>query len=119
MSDPQPFPYNSNGKSSAEDVVIVYDDGPGDHTIRPMRPEILRGWPRPQFPRSEARAGSRAGPAPRSEEDPMIPTPVALGLTLCDYVLVEQGTKKVSYIRSFRRLRASGFPVVMSPFFVC
>jgi hypothetical protein len=31
----------------------------------------------------------------------MIPTPVALGLTLCDYVIVEEGTKKESLIGTF------------------
>jgi len=39
-------------KVIAEDqyVTILYDDGPGDTTVRPMSDEIPREWPRPQLP---------------------------------------------------------------------
>ena len=29
------------------DSIIVYDDGPGDTTVRPTRPDLLGDWPRP------------------------------------------------------------------------
>ncbi len=48
----------------------------------------------------------------------MIPTPTAIGLTLCDSVIVEAGTEKVSLIGTFRRLAVPKFPVVLSPFVV-
>jgi hypothetical protein len=46
----------------------------------------------------------------------MIPTPIAVGLTLCDYVSIEEGTRKVHFLGSFRRSAVSGFPAVLSPF---
>src|SRR5947199_10311108 len=49
----------------------------------------------------------------------MAPAPAAIGLTLCDYVIVEQGTNKISIIGSFTRLRLSPFPAIASPFSVC
>jgi hypothetical protein len=49
----------------------------------------------------------------------MIPTPTAVGLILCDYFLVEDGTNKVSFIGCFRDLTVETFPAVLPPFFVC
>ncbi len=48
----------------------------------------------------------------------MIPCPVTLGLTLCDYVIIEERTKKASLIGSFTGLAASQFPVTAQPFSV-
>jgi hypothetical protein len=48
----------------------------------------------------------------------MILTPVPVGLILCDYVLVEEGSKKVSIIGSFRDVNVERFPAVLPPFFV-
>ena len=48
----------------------------------------------------------------------MASRPVALGLTLCDYVIVEERTKKVSFIGTFTRLSASRFPALAPPFSV-
>jgi hypothetical protein len=48
----------------------------------------------------------------------MILTPTPVGLTLCDHVLVEQGTKKVSLIGSFWEVGVERFPAVLPPFFV-
>jgi hypothetical protein len=48
----------------------------------------------------------------------MVPQPIALGLTLCDYVIVEEGTKKVSLIGGFSGIRAAEFPFVPLPFCV-
>ena len=48
----------------------------------------------------------------------MVPTPIALGLTLCDYVIIEETTKKASLIGSFTGLAASQFPVIAQPFCV-
>jgi hypothetical protein len=44
--------------------------------------------------------------------------PVALGLTLCDYVIVEEKTKKVPLIGTFTRISATEFPVIPQPFSV-
>jgi hypothetical protein len=43
--------------------------------------------------------------------------PVVLGLTLCDYVIEEARTKKISLIGSFSGLRGPGFPL-LHPFSV-
>jgi hypothetical protein len=48
----------------------------------------------------------------------MVPTPVALGLALCDYVIVEERTKKVSLIGTFAGIRVNEFPATPSPFSV-
>jgi hypothetical protein len=48
----------------------------------------------------------------------VIPRPVAIGLTLCDTVIVEEKTKKVSLIGSFSGIAADSFPVVAQPFSV-
>jgi hypothetical protein len=54
----------------------------------------------------------------RFVEERMIPTPTAIGLTLCDSVIVEAKTEKVSLVGTFHRLGAPAFPVVLSPFVV-
>ena len=48
----------------------------------------------------------------------MVPTPVALGLVLCDVVIVEEKTKKVSLIGTFARIKANEFPATPLPFSV-
>src|SRR5436190_23692934 len=48
----------------------------------------------------------------------MVPTPTAIGLTLCDYVIVEERTKKVSVIGSFTGLKVAGLPAAPQPFSV-
>jgi hypothetical protein len=48
----------------------------------------------------------------------MVPPPVALALILCDQVIVEEGTKKVSLIGAFRNLQSRVFPFVPLPFCV-
>src|SRR5262245_13229011 len=48
----------------------------------------------------------------------MVPRPVALGMTLCDYVIVEERTKKVSLIGSFTGLAVAAFPALVAPFSV-
>ena len=41
----------------------------------------------------------------------MIPPPVAVSLTLCNHVMVEEGgTRRVSLIGGFSRLRVTSFP---------
>src|SRR5260370_42492605 len=44
--------------------------------------------------------------------------PVALGLSLCDYVILEERTKKVSLIGTFTGLSADRFPALILPFSV-
>jgi hypothetical protein len=41
----------------------------------------------------------------------MVPPPTVIGLMLCDYVIVEEGTKKASLIGAFSSIRATRFPV--------
>jgi len=48
----------------------------------------------------------------------MVPRPLVLGLTLCDYALVEEGTKKVSLIGAFSGIRAASFPFFRPSFCV-
>src|SRR2546427_5911737 len=48
----------------------------------------------------------------------MEPRPIVLGLTLCDYVLVEERTKKVSLIGTFTGLGVADFPAQALPFSV-
>jgi len=52
------------------------------------------------------------------QEMVMVPTPVAVGLTLCDYVLIEDGTKRASLIGGLTRMEAGSFPYLAPPFFV-
>jgi hypothetical protein len=47
----------------------------------------------------------------------MISQPVPLGLTLCDYVIVAEKSRKVSLIGMLTKLRAKRFPFVAPPFF--
>ena len=48
----------------------------------------------------------------------MVPRPNVLGLTLCDYVIVEERTRKVSLIGTFTGIAANRFPVIAQPFSV-
>jgi hypothetical protein len=48
----------------------------------------------------------------------MVPSPLALALTLCDQVIVEEGTRKVSVIGSFRELHSRSCPFTPAPFSV-
>ncbi len=47
----------------------------------------------------------------------MIPPPVPLGLTLCESLMVEEKSRKVSLIRILARLTADHFPYTPPPFF--
>ena len=56
MSTEKPNPGDKgHSKSSNPDdlVVIIIDDGPGDRTVRPARPEVLRDRPPPKPPQQE------------------------------------------------------------------
>lgn len=46
-----------------------------------------------------------------------MPTPVALGITLCDTLLIEEGTRKVALIGCFSALTARQFPTGPRTFF--
>src|SRR5947209_5375548 len=48
----------------------------------------------------------------------MVPCPRAQGLTLCDYVMREEGTGKMSLVGMFTRMRTTGFPSTPRPFCV-
>jgi hypothetical protein len=48
----------------------------------------------------------------------MIPPPIPIGLTVCDYVIVEEGTGKVSLIGSYSDIGVPHFPAVAPPFCV-
>jgi hypothetical protein len=49
----------------------------------------------------------------------MVPTPIALGLTLCEKVIVEEATRNITLVNCFSRLRAAAFPFQPVPFSVC
>jgi hypothetical protein len=54
MTNSQPDPVKNNEPDNdRSNIDIVYDDGPGDTTVRPRGPEIPRDWPRPQLPMKE------------------------------------------------------------------
>jgi hypothetical protein len=44
--------------------------------------------------------------------------PVAVGLVLCDQVIVEERTRKASLIGTFAGIRATSFPALADPFSV-
>ncbi len=48
----------------------------------------------------------------------MHPKPIVVGLSLCDHVIVEERTKKVSLIGTFTGLGAPEFPAHVPPFSV-
>ena len=48
----------------------------------------------------------------------MVPRPIALNLTVCDYVIIEEGTRKVSLVGVFSGIRALTFPFFRPPFCV-
>lgn len=48
----------------------------------------------------------------------MTPTPTTIGMHLCDYILVEEGTRKFSLIGCFTAVRSAVFPTDAKPFFI-
>jgi hypothetical protein len=48
----------------------------------------------------------------------MVPVPVALGLILCEKVIVEKGTEAVSLIGTFNRFQSETLPITPYPFYV-
>lgn len=40
----------------------------------------------------------------------MVPPPIALGLMLCEKILVEEGTKNVTLVNTFTTIRVESFP---------
>lgn len=48
----------------------------------------------------------------------MVPRPVALGLTICGKVIVEEGTRNVSLIDTFWLFQSPTFPYSPLPFYV-
>jgi hypothetical protein len=44
------------------------------------------------------------------EERPMSPVPIALGLTLCEKVIVEERTRNLTFVSTFTKLLADEFP---------
>ena len=48
-------PNNQQGWTEAPDAILVVIDGSGDTTIKPLRPNIPRDYPRPNLkPRSDS-----------------------------------------------------------------
>lgn len=48
----------------------------------------------------------------------MMPPPVVIGLTVCDYVIIEESTHKTTLVGNFRTLRLQEFPGSPLPFCV-
>src|SRR5436309_5680706 len=55
MSVPKPDSHGDKRPDPRRDelVEVIYDDSPGDTTVRPARPGILKEYPRPQLPPKE------------------------------------------------------------------
>jgi hypothetical protein len=51
-------------------------------------------------------------------EPPMFPPPIVLGLTICEKVIVEEGTKNVTLVSTFTKLQVDTFPTVAQRFTV-
>src|SRR4051794_1231891 len=47
----------------------------------------------------------------------MIPTPLSIGLTLCNSIIIEEGTRNLTLVGSFQGFRADEFPFTPSPFY--
>ena len=48
----------------------------------------------------------------------MSPPPIALGLTICEKIIVEEGTRKLTLVNAFTRIDESEFPSPARTFFV-
>jgi len=48
----------------------------------------------------------------------VVPAPVAIGMTVCDYVIVEERTRKISTIGSFSGMKVARFPSIPQRFCV-
>lgn len=46
----------------------------------------------------------------------MVSQPIALGMMICDHVIVEQGTAKISFVGGFNKLKSGKFPARLPPF---
>jgi hypothetical protein len=48
----------------------------------------------------------------------MVPTPLSIGLTLCDNLIIEERTRKLTLVGTFPGFRSSEFPCTPDPFYV-
>ncbi len=48
----------------------------------------------------------------------MVPTPIATGLTLCEKLIIEEGTRRLTFVNSFTKLHVEEFPSVPQTFAV-
>jgi hypothetical protein len=120
MSTPQPEDGCQNEVwTDSSNAILITIDGPWDTTVRPRPPHIPPYsphaippglWrhhqaPPPEEQRNDARAGGpeRSTPEARAvyKEGVMFPQPVALGLTLCEQILVDKSTNNFSLINIF------------------
>ncbi len=46
----------------------------------------------------------------------MVPTPLSIGLTLCQSIIIEEGTRNLTLVGSFYDFEASEFPFTPAPF---
>src|SRR5438132_378762 len=120
MNTPQPEDrWQDEVWTDSSDAINISFDGPWDTTVRPRPPHIppysphaippgllrYHQAPPPEEKRNDARAGGpeRLTPEARPvhKEVVMFPQPVALGLTLCEQILVDKSTNNVSLINIF------------------
>ena len=52
------------------------------------------------------------------EKTQVVPTPLSIGLTLCNSLIIEEGTRNLTYVGTFSGFRAADFPFTPAPFYV-
>ena len=48
----------------------------------------------------------------------MVPTPLSIGLTLCNSLIIEEGTRNLTHVGTFSGFRAADFPFRPAPSYV-
>ena len=48
----------------------------------------------------------------------MVSTPLSIGLTLCNSLIIEEGTRNLTHVGTFAGFRAADFPFRPAPFYV-
>jgi hypothetical protein len=54
----------------------------------------------------------------QNKEEPVVQPPTTISLLLCDLVIVDQATRKISLVNTFSGIRTAEFPFVPLPFCV-
>jgi hypothetical protein len=60
----------------------------------------------------------RSGATTRIEEEAMNPLPIVLGLTICEKIIMEEGTKNLTIVSTFTKIHVGEFPSLPQRFAV-